>query len=154
LITAQHISCRSRWYGGTQSLPEFALVPELPKDDQTLLHRVFSPSPIHQTRPCVLLISAKLGNGRTALFGVLYLSVITEICGYGTGTARCAMRLRGSDTSYGPRSDDLAYLASPTFTLPDTHLPSVPLVLLLYCFIIQLLALAACLGCLNACRFR
>jgi hypothetical protein len=53
----------------------------------------------------------------------LYLSVITEICGYGTGTASCAMHLRGSDTSYGVRSDDLAYLAlpTPTLTLPDTH---------------------------------
>jgi hypothetical protein len=107
--------------------------------------------------PDVLLILAraylKLGNGRTALFGVLYLSVITEICGYGTGTAKCAMRLRGSDTSYGVRSDDLAYLAFPTLTVPDTHLPSIPHVLLLYCFIIQLLALAACFGCLNSCRF-
>jgi hypothetical protein len=69
-------------------------------------------------------------------------------------TARCAMRLRGSDTNYGFRSDDLAYPVFPTLTLPDTHLPSVPHVLLLYRFIIQLLALAACLGCLNACRFR
>ena len=90
---------------------EFALVPELPDDDQTLLHIVFSLSP------------------RCASYNLKYLSwemehrPFGEICGYGTGMARCAMRLRGSDTSYGVRSDDLAYLAlpTPTLTLPDTH---------------------------------